>query len=129
MGVQSNYVIAKFNYDPSRDDELDLKKGEKIVVLEQSEDAWWRGRNEETGHEGWFPSNYVEPVSKYFAPEKMEISNTVQLVISQQISISQRFFRKVFRVKNTRFRKRNVAVRKLRNQSLDCSVYSVAYFK
>ena len=55
--------MAKFNYEPSRDDELELFKGQQVLVLEQSEDAWWRGRNEESGHDGWFPSNYVEPVN------------------------------------------------------------------
>ena len=55
-------VVAKFNYEPSRDDELELFKGQQVLVLEQSEDAWWRGRNEESGQDGWFPSNYVEPV-------------------------------------------------------------------
>lgn len=56
-------VIAKFNYEPTRDDELEIYKGQRIIVLQQSEDAWWRGRNEESSSEGWFPSNYVDMVS------------------------------------------------------------------
>lgn len=59
-------VVAKFNYEATRDDELDILKGQKILVIEQSEDAWWRGRNEETGTEGWFPSNYVD--TQYVPP-------------------------------------------------------------
>jgi len=51
---------ALYNYDKTRDDELQLYKGQKILILEESEDDWWRGRNLENGQDGWFPSNYVE---------------------------------------------------------------------
>ena len=54
---------ALYNYDKTRDDELQLYKGQKILILEESEDDWWRGRNLENGQDGWFPSNYVELVS------------------------------------------------------------------
>jgi len=51
---------ALYNYEKTRDDELQLYKGQKILILEESEDDWWRGRNLENGQDGWFPSNYVE---------------------------------------------------------------------
>ena len=56
---QERRVVAKYNYEKQRDDELELVKGNRVVVLEESEDKWWRGRNLETGEDGWFPSNYV----------------------------------------------------------------------
>ena len=50
--------MAKFDYQPTRDDELALQKGQMVKVLEKSSDGWWKG---EIGMErGWFPSNYVE---------------------------------------------------------------------
>lgn len=50
-------VIAKFSFQPQHDDELVLKKGDRITVLEKKEDGWWKGK---IGKEsGWFPSNYV----------------------------------------------------------------------
>lgn len=56
VGLES--VIAKFNFHPQNDDELGLKKGDKITVLEKKEDGWWKGK---VGMQaGWFPSNYVE---------------------------------------------------------------------
>ena len=58
-GSQERRVVAKYNYEKQRDDELELTKGNRVVVLEESEDKWWRGRNLETGEDGWFPSNYV----------------------------------------------------------------------
>lgn len=52
-------VFAKFQFQPQHDDELALKKGDKIKVLEKQEDGWWKGR---VGtKEGWFPSNYIQP--------------------------------------------------------------------
>lgn len=56
---QERRVVARYNYEKQRDDELELVKGNRVVVLEESEDKWWRGRNLETGEDGWFPSNYV----------------------------------------------------------------------
>lgn len=51
-------AIAKFNYQRTNDDELDLKKGDEIIVMEKEADGWWRGR---CGAKiGWFPFNYVE---------------------------------------------------------------------
>ena len=55
--------VALYNYDKKRDDELQLYKGQRILILEESEDDWWRGRSIENGQDGWFPSNYVEMVS------------------------------------------------------------------
>lgn len=50
-------VVAKFNFQPQHDDELALKKGDKITVIEKKEDGWWKGK---IGRQsGWFPSNYV----------------------------------------------------------------------
>lgn len=50
-------VIVKFSYQPQNDDELLLKKGDKITVLERKEDGWWKGKIRMQS--GWFPSNYV----------------------------------------------------------------------
>ena len=51
-------AIARYNYTSRRADELGLKKGEEIIVLEKEGDGWWRGRS--GNKEGWFPANYVE---------------------------------------------------------------------
>lgn len=62
-GHGEKYCLALYTYNKTRDDELDLHKGQRVLILEESEDDWWRGRNMETGHDGWFPSNYVEHVA------------------------------------------------------------------
>ena len=50
--------VANHDYKASRDDELSLRKGQIVDVLEKSADGWWMGRSE--GKDGWFPSNFVE---------------------------------------------------------------------
>lgn len=62
LGKTGNKILAicasKYNYSASRDDELDLKKGDQILVIEKENDGWWKG--ESNGKTGWFPNNYVE---------------------------------------------------------------------
>lgn len=36
-------AVAKYDYEPQRDDELRLRKGVKINVLVKSSDGWWKG--------------------------------------------------------------------------------------
>jgi hypothetical protein len=56
------YAIAKFNYEPQREDELRLSKGDHLNILDKSADGWWRVLNQE-GSSGWIPSNYVDETS------------------------------------------------------------------
>lgn len=39
-------------------DELSLVKGSRILILEKSNDGWWKGQY--GNHVGWFPSNYTQ---------------------------------------------------------------------
>ncbi|GAB6019890.1 hypothetical protein CHUAL_001425 [Chamberlinius hualienensis] len=50
-------AVVKYNYDAQQIDEISLVKGTKVLVMEKSNDGWWRG--EYNGLMGWFPSNYV----------------------------------------------------------------------
>uniref|UniRef100_A0A914XLL4 Cytoplasmic protein n=1 Tax=Plectus sambesii TaxID=2011161 RepID=A0A914XLL4_9BILA len=51
-------AIAKYSYEPQREDELRLNRGDAVGVLEKSSDGWWKG--EANGETGWFPSNYID---------------------------------------------------------------------
>ncbi|KAG5285373.1 hypothetical protein AALO_G00002650 [Alosa alosa] len=51
-------VIAKFDYVAQQDQELDIKKNERLWLLDDSQ-SWWRVRNV-TNQTGLVPSNYVE---------------------------------------------------------------------
>lgn len=51
-------VIAKFDYVAQQEQELDIKKNERLWLLDDSK-SWWRVRNS-TNKTGFVPSNYVE---------------------------------------------------------------------
>ncbi|KAG5847344.1 hypothetical protein ANANG_G00125000 [Anguilla anguilla] len=51
-------VIAKFDYTAQQDQELDIRKNERLWLLDDSK-SWWRVRNA-TNKTGFVPSNYVE---------------------------------------------------------------------
>ncbi|XP_037959712.1 cytoplasmic protein NCK1 [Teleopsis dalmanni] len=50
-------AIVKYNYQAQQADELSLTKGTRILILEKSNDGWWRGQSGNAV--GWFPSNYT----------------------------------------------------------------------
>lgn len=51
-------VIAKWDYSAQQDQELDIKKNERLWLLDDSK-TWWRVRNA-ANRTGYVPSNYVE---------------------------------------------------------------------
>ncbi|KAK9510490.1 hypothetical protein O3M35_005268 [Rhynocoris fuscipes] len=51
-------AVVKYNYQAQQPDELSLVKGTRILILEKSNDGWWRGQS--NGVAGWFPSNYTQ---------------------------------------------------------------------
>lgn len=51
-----------FNYRPVNSDELELREGDTIYVLEQCDDGWFVGTNQRNGFFGTFPGNYVRRV-------------------------------------------------------------------
>lgn len=52
---------ALYDYDATEANELSMREGDLLVLLEKDESGWWRGRNNE-GNEGVFPSNFVEVI-------------------------------------------------------------------
>ncbi|XP_014285052.1 SH2/SH3 adapter protein dreadlocks isoform X1 [Halyomorpha halys] len=51
-------AVVKYNYQAQQPDELSLVKGTRILILEKSNDGWWRGQSGSA--QGWFPSNYTQ---------------------------------------------------------------------
>ncbi|KAK0425141.1 hypothetical protein QR680_009056 [Steinernema hermaphroditum] len=50
-------VVVRYSYSAAHDDELSLKEGDEIEVIEAVEDGWMRGRL--NGRLGVFPTNFV----------------------------------------------------------------------
>ena len=51
-------VVAKWDYTAQQDQELDIRKNERLFLLDDTK-TWWRVRNA-TNQTGYVPSNYVE---------------------------------------------------------------------
>jgi len=58
--AQANYVVALFDFTAQADGDLDFKVGDRIEVIERTENTedWWTGRLD--GRTGVFPGNYVQ---------------------------------------------------------------------
>ena len=51
---------ALYDYKPKNLDELELKEGDVVCVMEKCDDGWFVGFSETTSEFGTFPGNYVE---------------------------------------------------------------------
>ena len=57
-GLEENiYVVAKYDYIAQGNQELDMKRNERLLLLDDSK-HWWRVQNSRQ-HTGYIPSNYV----------------------------------------------------------------------
>ena len=56
-------VISLYDYKAQRNDELDLVKGDEILVLVKESENWWMGELVRSKRQGYFPANYVEDKS------------------------------------------------------------------
>jgi len=60
-------LVALYSYDATETGELTFAEGDAIVLLEENDSGWWRGRLT-NGAEGLFPSNFVEEQGKAASP-------------------------------------------------------------
>ncbi|XP_069380107.1 vinexin isoform X11 [Paralichthys olivaceus] len=60
--VQRQPYKAVYNYRPQNSDELELREGDIVQVMEKCDDGWFVGTSERTRAFGTFPGNYVAPV-------------------------------------------------------------------
>jgi len=77
------FVVAIYDYEANSEDELSFFVGDKIKVLEMT-DEWWSGVRED-GTEGSFPSNYVT-----FVDENDKLSPTSPKVGPDAPAVSPR---------------------------------------
>lgn len=65
-------VKALYNFEPQHSEDLVLREGMQIEVIEQLSEYWWRGKVVGSSAAGVFPSNYVEKVSNGDSAPKQE---------------------------------------------------------
>ena len=49
-----------YNFRPQNEDELELREGDVVMVMEKCDDGWFVGTSRRTNLTGTFPGNYVE---------------------------------------------------------------------
>ena len=62
MSTEEAIVVAKYDYTARDPEELDIKKNERLVLLDDSK-QWWRVQNNRN-QSGFVPSNYVKRVKQ-----------------------------------------------------------------
>lgn len=55
--VNNQNYIAAYDFSPEEDGEIELKRGDMIRMIDQSDPNWWKG--EVRGQIGLFPATYV----------------------------------------------------------------------
>ena len=59
----ATYLVAKYDFKAQGADDIDLKKGDRILVLDRhgkNAEGWWTGQNLTTHKTGQFPSNFTK---------------------------------------------------------------------
>ncbi|KAI5960991.1 PIN3 [Candida pseudojiufengensis] len=61
-----SYCVAIYDYKAQEADDLNLKKGEKLAIVEHLSEDWWKGykSDDSSFKAGVFPSNYVKIISE-----------------------------------------------------------------
>ncbi|CAF0790615.1 unnamed protein product [Rotaria sp. Silwood1] len=52
--------VAAYDFQPQEEGEIELKRGDRIRMIDQSDVNWWKG--EVRGNVGLFPATYVRPL-------------------------------------------------------------------
>ena len=57
--VGAKIFVALYDYDARTDEDLSFRKGEHLIILNDTQGDWWFARSKATKGEGYIPSNYV----------------------------------------------------------------------
>lgn len=72
--MPSILVKANYNFTAESENELSIKKGDKITVIKRIDEGWWIGSC--NGKSGMFPSNYVTTIDENECSEKDKESSS-----------------------------------------------------
>lgn len=57
--VGAKIFVALYDYDARTDEDLSFRKGEHLIILNDTQGDWWFARSKASKLEGYIPSNYV----------------------------------------------------------------------
>lgn len=66
---RDNVYVALYDYAARAEDDLTFRKGDELLVTNQSDGDWWQAQLISTGKKGFIPSNYVAKVQSIQAEE------------------------------------------------------------
>ncbi|KAL3268112.1 hypothetical protein HHI36_007239 [Cryptolaemus montrouzieri] len=73
--LPTNLYVVLYNFKSRHQDELDLKAGYKVTVIDTSDPDWWKGKC--FGRVGFFPSKYVSKLSSGEKP--LQVTHNLQV--------------------------------------------------
>ncbi|RWS06212.1 Tyrosine-protein kinase Src42A-like protein [Dinothrombium tinctorium] len=61
MGIAgvNKVFVALYDYDARTDEDLSFKKGEHLLIINDTQGDWWFAKSKASKQEGYIPSNYV----------------------------------------------------------------------
>ncbi|XP_006869230.1 PREDICTED: SH3 and cysteine-rich domain-containing protein [Chrysochloris asiatica] len=60
--LQMNTYVALYKFVPQENEDLEMRPGDLITVLEDSNEDWWKGKIQD--RTGFFPANFVQRVQE-----------------------------------------------------------------
>ncbi|NWU05920.1 STAC protein, partial [Cephalopterus ornatus] len=60
--LQLNTYVALYKFVPQENEDLEMRPGDMITLLEDSNEDWWKGRIDD--RTGFFPANFVQRVQQ-----------------------------------------------------------------
>ena len=64
-GDDTPFYIAISSYEPESDEVMSLHEGEKVEVLDDSQDDWWLVKKAFNNKEGWVPGSFLKERDEY----------------------------------------------------------------
>jgi Na+-transporting methylmalonyl-CoA/oxaloacetate decarboxylase gamma subunit len=77
---KSQQFEVNYEYDAVAGDEIDMRMGNKVEIIERFDDGWARGFNVQSGKVGIFPLSCLDPPRKIKSSRQKRTSS---LIISQ----------------------------------------------
>lgn len=78
--LPTNLYVVLFNFKARHQDELDLKAGYKVTVIDTTDVDWWKGKC--LGRIGFFPSKYVTKIQPGERP--LQVTHNLQMADGEE---------------------------------------------
>ena len=84
---ETYFCVAISTYDPESDEVLSLHEGEKVEVLDDTQDDWWLVRKSFSLREGWVPGQYLREKAVYDKIVERQLKKAIEQLPSSTSKI------------------------------------------